>query len=164
MYESMEYDIQGDNIVYLTTNDPDPEYYPPSPHNNHIHHNVNPSEHIQHYNNTEIYENKYYQLEIVLGFIFTAFTSIQLIKFYNIIKNNVYNRRRRTFNRINIDSLNTIILCEQLSDNICSVCLDEFKDGDTIKKLNCNHIFHKDCLEPWLNNNRNCPLCRQNIV
>lgn len=166
MHESMEYNIQGDHIVYLTSNDPDPEYYPPSSHN-HIHHHVNPNGHIQHYNNTETYENSYYQLEIMLGVIFTAFASVQFIKFYNIIKNNIYNRRRRirrSLNRVNIDSLNTVILRDRLQDNTCSVCLEEFKDDDILVKLNCNHIFHKECLEPWLNNNTNCPMCRQNIV
>ena len=65
---------------------------------------------------------------------------------------------------IDINSLNTLVVCDELPDNTCSVCLDEFKDEDVLVKLNCEHIFHKDCLEPWLNNNRNCPLCRQNII
>ena len=37
--------------------------------------------------------HSYYQLEIMLGVVFTAFASVQFIKFYNIIKNNIYNRR-----------------------------------------------------------------------
>ena len=63
---------------------------------------------------------------------------------------------------INIDSLNTLVVCDELPENNCSICLDEFKNEDILKKLNCNHIFHKDCLEPWINNNNlNCPLCRR---
>ena len=71
------------------------------------------------------------------------------------------NNRRR---RINIDNLNTLLLCDELPDDTCSICLEEFKEGEKIKNLNCNHIFHEECLLPWLNDNDCCPMCRQNIV
>jgi len=67
---------------------------------------------------------------------------------------------------INIDSLNTLIICDELPENNCSICLEEYKNEDVLKKLDCNHIFHKDCLGSWINNNTNknnktCPLCRR---
>jgi hypothetical protein len=76
-------------------------------------------------------------------------------------------RRAREVNEnINIDSLNTLVVCNELPENNCSICLEEFKNEDLLKKLNCNHIFHKDCLGTWINNNTNknnntCPLCRR---
>ena len=78
------------------------------------------------------------------------------------ISDNAVNLREN----INIDSLNTLIVCDELPENNCSICLEEFKNEDMIKKLNCNHIFHKDCLGTWINNNTNknnktCPLCRR---
>jgi len=64
-------------------------------------------------------------------------------------------------NNINLDSLNTIIVFTELQDNICSICLDDFKNEDILNKLNCDHMFHKNCLGSWLNdNNISCPLCR----
>jgi hypothetical protein len=30
----------------------------------------------------------------------------------------------------------------------CAVCL-EGADGDDVKALPCNHLFHQTCLEPW---------------
>ena len=65
---------------------------------------------------------------------------------------------------INIENLNTLIVCNELPENNCSICLDEFKNEDILKKLNCSHIFHKDCLAPWINNNKSCPLCRTDIL
>ena len=70
---------------------------------------------------------------------------------------------------INIDSLNTLVVCNELPENNCSICLEEFKNEDLLKKLNCNHIFHKDCLGTWINNNTNknnntCPLCRRVVT
>ena len=107
---------------------------------------------------------------IFFSLVILTFTSVQLVKCYyrieNYIVNRINERNQRINNRrpLNINSINTLVVCEELPDNTCSVCLEEFKEDDIIKKLNCNHIFHKDCLEPWLNNNRNCPLCRQNII
>ena len=41
----------------------------------------------------------------------------------------------------------------------CSICLEEIEETDDIKKLmNCNHFFHKSCIDTWSNNNNTCPL------
>ena len=47
----------------------------------------------------------------------------------------------------------------------CSICLEEIEENDDIKKLmNCNHVFHKSCIDTWSNNNNTCPLCRKHII
>ncbi|XP_010279400.1 PREDICTED: E3 ubiquitin-protein ligase RHA2A-like [Nelumbo nucifera] len=47
----------------------------------------------------------------------------------------------------------------------CVVCLCRLKDGDQVRRLECRHVFHKDCLDGWLNHlNWNCPLCRSPLV
>lgn len=35
--------------------------------------------------------------------------------------------------------------------------------GDEVYQVNCGHHFHKNCLEEWLRNTANCPVCRYNI-
>jgi hypothetical protein len=48
----------------------------------------------------------------------------------------------------------------------CSICKECINVGDNIIKLNaCNHIFHKNCIEPWIfsSHRTNCPLCRTEI-
>ncbi|KAF2599706.1 hypothetical protein F2Q68_00011074 [Brassica cretica] len=43
----------------------------------------------------------------------------------------------------------------------CIVCLSTLKTGEEVRKLGCRHVFHKQCLEGWLQHlNFNCPLCR----
>ena len=42
----------------------------------------------------------------------------------------------------------------------CSVCLSEYKEGESVRKLLCEHLYHSDCIVQWLKVNRTCPLCR----
>ncbi|XVE53141.1 hypothetical protein DITRI_Ditri02bG0180400 [Diplodiscus trichospermus] len=43
----------------------------------------------------------------------------------------------------------------------CVVCLCRLRDGEQVRKLDCCHVFHKDCFDGWLDHlNFNCPLCR----
>lgn len=46
----------------------------------------------------------------------------------------------------------------------CAVCLNEFVEGEKLRAIpNCCHVFHIDCIDIWLQNNANCPLCRTSI-
>jgi hypothetical protein len=45
----------------------------------------------------------------------------------------------------------------------CSICLEDINIiKEDIVKLNCNHIFHLDCISKVENNS--CPLCRGDIL
>ncbi|KAK1403748.1 Zinc finger, RING/FYVE/PHD-type [Heracleum sosnowskyi] len=48
----------------------------------------------------------------------------------------------------------------------CSVCLSTFENGEEIRKLKqCNHSFHKYCLDVWFRHDRpTCPLCRASAL
>ena len=48
--------------------------------------------------------------------------------------------------------------------SICSICLEEYDNDNIISKLNCNHIFHKECIKEWFQKNNNCPNCRKIII
>ena len=45
----------------------------------------------------------------------------------------------------------------------CSVCLYGYKEGESLVKLNCSHIYHKECIFDWFKKSRNCPLCRLSV-
>lgn len=45
----------------------------------------------------------------------------------------------------------------------CPVCQERFKIGEEVKRLNCDHHFHDDCIIPWLRVKNSCPLCRKPI-
>mmetsp|Transcript_25216 Transcript_25216/g.47064 ORF Transcript_25216/g.47064 Transcript_25216/m.47064 type:complete len:113 (-) Transcript_25216:283-621(-) len=45
----------------------------------------------------------------------------------------------------------------------CCICLSEFEDGDTVRRLPCLHIFHEDEIDKWLRENNTCPICKTPI-
>lgn len=48
------------------------------------------------------------------------------------------------------------------SNKTCSICLNEMKQTDKLRLMrNCEHIFHKDCIDNWLLIKSNCPYCRK---
>ena len=48
----------------------------------------------------------------------------------------------------------------------CSICLDDFEDGERIRVLpKCHHAFHTDCILPWLTERQGCcPLCKTSVL
>ncbi|XP_054769470.2 uncharacterized protein LOC129277298 [Lytechinus pictus] len=44
-------------------------------------------------------------------------------------------------------------------DSQCAVCMEPYEQNQTVKFLPCEHFFHSNCIEMWLNNSGNtCPL------
>ncbi|KAK2590086.1 hypothetical protein QQS21_012232 [Conoideocrella luteorostrata] len=57
---------------------------------------------------------------------------------------------------------------EEPSDNEghlgCSICTEDFRVGEDVRVLPCNHQFHPHCVDPWLVNvSGTCPLCRLDL-
>jgi hypothetical protein len=43
----------------------------------------------------------------------------------------------------------------------CSICISELESGEVIRKLGCKHVFHKGCIDTWLESNITCPVCKK---
>ncbi|XP_062084694.1 E3 ubiquitin-protein ligase ATL6-like isoform X2 [Humulus lupulus] len=47
----------------------------------------------------------------------------------------------------------------------CAVCLCEFGDDETLRLIpKCDHVFHPECVDMWLESHTTCPVCRANLV
>eukprot|EP00741_Cyanophora_paradoxa_P002226 tig00000571_g2158.t1 len=47
--------------------------------------------------------------------------------------------------------------------NECPVCREEFALHQDVRKMECGHVFHDDCLIQWLERHNTCPLCRHEL-
>lgn len=72
---------------------------------------------------------------------------------------------------INSDSTNDILKkCKyKLFDSSCNIkecpiSLEQFKEGESIIELPCNHIFNENNIKNWLKEKTNCPICRMDLI
>eukprot|EP00262_Sarcandra_glabra_P015407 TRINITY_DN4742_c1_g4_i1.p1 TRINITY_DN4742_c1_g4~~TRINITY_DN4742_c1_g4_i1.p1 ORF type:complete len:321 (+),score=21.96 TRINITY_DN4742_c1_g4_i1:237-1199(+) len=62
-----------------------------------------------------------------------------------------------------VESIPTVKITSSFlaSDSVlCAVCKDEFVTDVEAKQLPCKHIYHFDCILPWLSQHNSCPVCR----
>lgn len=62
-----------------------------------------------------------------------------------------------------IDRLPISTVQNDISDEVCSVCLEMPESGEVIRHLLCMHKFHKECIDPWLAKQACCPICKLSI-
>ncbi|KAH6774849.1 hypothetical protein C2S52_002151 [Perilla frutescens var. hirtella] len=61
-----------------------------------------------------------------------------------------------------IDAMPTIKISQRHlnTDAHCPVCQDKFELGTKARQMPCDHIYHSDCIVPWLVEHNSCPVCR----
>lgn len=61
-----------------------------------------------------------------------------------------------------IDAMPTIKITQRHlnTDAHCPVCQEKFELGSKARQMPCDHIYHSDCIVPWLVEHNSCPVCR----
>lgn len=64
-----------------------------------------------------------------------------------------------------VESLPTIEIVDShvSTDSQCAVCHEEFVLGSEAREMPCKHIYHSDCILPWLSLRNSCPVCRDEL-
>lgn len=61
-----------------------------------------------------------------------------------------------------IDAMPTVKITQRhlRGDSHCPVCKDKFELGSEAREMPCKHLYHSDCIIPWLVQHNSCPVCR----
>lgn len=62
--------------------------------------------------------------------------------------------------RASVDALENVKVSGKDTAGQCAVCKDEFEAGKYAKRMPCTHMYHADCILPWLAQHNSCPVCR----
>lgn len=57
-------------------------------------------------------------------------------------------------------SINNDVLATQVSEVKCSICQVDFEEGNELGTLKCGHNHHVQCIEEWLLQKNQCPICK----
>ena len=88
--------------------------------------------------------------------------------FVNCMETNLHEKRRAAFKKLTFEPLPSKKRKWQPVNDNCPICLEKInsngKAPDTrltcFGNKQCEHTFHKECLQPWLLKHRHCPICR----
>jgi hypothetical protein len=124
-------------------------------HNNNLHH-----DNILNYNNIDNLENSLDDLDIYDEDIDDMENNLDAY-------DDLYYGRKRGLNKNILDNMEISKMknVEKLDNDKkkCTICLENYQDGDDFIALPCIHIFHANCIKTWLNNNSTCPICKNKI-
>ena len=42
----------------------------------------------------------------------------------------------------------------------CAICLEDFEPREQVMLTPCDHMFHEECILPWVKSHGQCPVCR----
>ncbi|XP_057770462.1 probable E3 ubiquitin-protein ligase RHC1A [Salvia miltiorrhiza] len=87
-------------------------------------------------------------------------------EFFEHVTSDSRQRIPQPASRSSIDALPTVKISRRhvRADSTCAVCKERFELGSRVRKLPCKHLYHSDCIVPWLQQRSSCPVCRQQII
>mmetsp|Transcript_57768 Transcript_57768/g.79322 ORF Transcript_57768/g.79322 Transcript_57768/m.79322 type:complete len:91 (+) Transcript_57768:135-407(+) len=70
------------------------------------------------------------------------------------------NNKRKRFEIAERLKESTFSALVNVYDSSCAICLEEYDSNSQVTQLNCNHVFHTECIKEWAKTNNICPYCR----
>lgn len=120
-------------------------------------------------NNFDFY---YYYSKFFLSYLIQMLIILYLIKIikYVYYRQNNYEIINNINNKIKIKKLLNNIKIINYNKNTktysskCVICLDKYNINDKIRILPCSHDYHSHCIDKWIIDNFNCPICKNELI
>jgi hypothetical protein len=94
-------------------------------------------------------------------YILRDMDDIHSILFVEELVKNCKNMPKKNFKKLHLKKVKE---ADPVTNIECSICLDHFKKNEFYRLLDCNHHFHKKCIDRWIKKDHNdCPMCRTKI-
>lgn len=79
--------------------------------------------------------------------------------------NGSHDRQQLPASKVAVELLPTIKIDEthMVTESHCAVCKEPFEHGISAMEMPCKHIYHRECIIPWLEIRNSCPVCRHEI-
>ncbi|XP_066324921.1 E3 ubiquitin-protein ligase MBR2-like isoform X3 [Miscanthus floridulus] len=88
-------------------------------------------------------------LEERIGSVSTALSEEQFTK---CLRRSIYSQVASDVNKSTVDDMK------------CSICQEEYMEGEEVGRLPCEHRFHVCCIGQWLGQKNWCPVCKASAV
>lgn len=99
------------------------------------------------------------------GFVFpTNFVFAQLGASLEDLLSSTVNNGHAPIPPASAEAIGALEDCEGAAGAQCAICLEAYEPGQSAKRMPCGHVFHTECLMPWLSKcNHTCPTCRRPV-
>jgi hypothetical protein len=55
-------------------------------------------------------------------------------------------------------------MIHDIHNDVCAICLEDFKSDENVRQLKCSHIYHVTCINTWSKDHETCCLCKYNFA
>ncbi|XP_068429593.1 E3 ubiquitin-protein ligase RNF128-like [Clinocottus analis] len=97
-------------------------------------------------------------------FVFISVNRLYSMNAHRRTERKLMSEAKKAIGRLQVRKLKTGDEETASDSHMCAVCIESYKAGEVVTVLTCDHIFHKDCIEPWLLQRRTCPMCKCDIL
>ncbi|KAI3980483.1 hypothetical protein MKX01_008900 [Papaver californicum] len=89
----------------------------------------------------------------------------QLLTQFALTERNGIHNHHQSASKSVVESMPVIEIsdCHVATESQCAVCNEAFELGSEASEMPCKHIYHTDCILPWLSLKNSCPVCRHEL-
>ncbi|CAN6485321.1 unnamed protein product [Victoria cruziana] len=106
-----------------------------------------------------------FSILVIVAVLFVFFFARNRRRLQHIIPQRAPEINSQLLRSLSTFTFNAASLNGKCTSETCSICLEDYKAGETLRVLPCNHEFHANCIDSWLTKWRTfCPVCKRDML